>query len=92
MGIAYLDSSVALRTILDVPERIRLQTWMRNPDVVYVSSRLLRTEVLRVLRLGCSRAVRTRLSVKDPVKERYNGEVIYNQVDGFDKLMELVTH
>lgn len=50
MGIVYLDSSVALRTILDVPERIRLQTWMRNPDVVYVSSRLLRTEVLRVLR------------------------------------------
>lgn len=50
MGIVYLDSSVALRTILDVPERIRLQTWMQSPGTTHVSSRLLRTEVVRVLR------------------------------------------
>lgn len=50
MGIVYLDSSVALRTILDVPERVRLQAWMQTPDVVHVSSRLLRTEIIRVLR------------------------------------------
>lgn len=50
MGIVYLDSSVALRTILDVPERVRLQEWMQAAGTVYVSSRLLRTEVVRVLR------------------------------------------
>ena len=50
MGIVYLDSSVALRTILDVPDRVRLQTWMQTPGSVHVSSRLLRTEVVRVLR------------------------------------------
>lgn len=48
--IVYLDSSVALRTILDVPERERLQSWMQNPETTYLSSRLLRTEVIRVLR------------------------------------------
>lgn len=50
MGIIYLDSSVALRTILDVPERVRMQAWMDGADVDFVSSRLLRTEVVRVLR------------------------------------------
>lgn len=50
MGIVYLDPSVALRTILNVPERVRVQTWMQTPDTVHVSSRLLRTEVLGVLR------------------------------------------
>lgn len=50
MGIVYVDSSVALRTILDVPERVPLQTWMQTPEMVCVSSRLLRTEVVRVLR------------------------------------------
>lgn len=48
--IVYLDSSVALRTILDVPARERLQQWMQTPETTYVSSRLLRTEVIRVLR------------------------------------------
>lgn len=48
--IVYLDSSVALRTILDVPERSNLQEWMQAPGTTYVSSRLLRTEVVRVLR------------------------------------------
>lgn len=49
-NIVYLESSVALRTILDVPEREQLQLWMQTPDTTYVSSRLLRTEVIRVLR------------------------------------------
>lgn len=47
MSIVYLDSSVALRTILDVPERVRLQTWMDTEGTDFVSSRLLRTEVVR---------------------------------------------
>lgn len=48
--LIYLDSSVALRTILDVPERDRLQSWMRAADTTFVSSRLLHTEVIRILR------------------------------------------
>lgn len=48
--IVYLDSSVALRTILDVPGREYLQSWMQAPETTFVSSRLLRTEVIRVLR------------------------------------------
>ncbi len=47
--LVYLDSSVALRTILDVPERERLQAWIQEAGTM-VSSRLLRTEVIRVLR------------------------------------------
>jgi predicted nucleic acid-binding protein len=46
----YLDSSVALRTILDVPDRERLQCWMQVPGTTFASSRVLRTEVIRVLR------------------------------------------
>ena len=49
-GLIYLDSSVALRTILDVPERRRVQSWMQEAGTTFVSSRLLRTEVIRVLR------------------------------------------
>ncbi|WP_026818351.1 type II toxin-antitoxin system VapC family toxin [Arthrobacter castelli] len=49
-ALIYLDSSVALRTILDVPERKRLQSWMQVPGTTFASSRLLRTEVIRVLR------------------------------------------
>lgn len=48
--LIYLDSSVALRTILDVPEREQLQSWMQEAAGTIVSSRLLRTEVIRVLR------------------------------------------
>lgn len=48
MEIIYLDTSVALRTILDVPERTRIQAWTQTPDTMHVSSRLLRTEVVRV--------------------------------------------
>lgn len=53
VALVYLDSSVALRTILDVPERERLQSWMsgtQGAGTTFVSSRLLRTEVIRVLR------------------------------------------
>ncbi|GAA1480642.1 hypothetical protein GCM10009624_10820 [Gordonia sinesedis] len=49
-SLVYLDSSVALRTIVDVPHRTRLQSWMQTPGMTFVSSRLLRTEVARVLR------------------------------------------
>jgi predicted nucleic acid-binding protein len=49
-ALVYLDSSVGLRTILDVPERERLQLWMQTAGTTFVSSRLLRTEVIRVLR------------------------------------------
>lgn len=47
--LVYLDSSVALRAILDVPERTNVQSWMDRAGTL-VSSRLLRTEVVRVLR------------------------------------------
>ena len=49
-NLVYLDSSVALSTILDVPRRARLLSWMQQADAAFVSSRLLRTEVFRVLR------------------------------------------
>lgn len=49
MGIVYLDTSVALRTILDVPERTRLQDWMDASHDVHVSSRLLHPETIRAL-------------------------------------------
>jgi uncharacterized protein len=49
-SLVYLDSSVAMRTILNVPDRLRIQSWMRAPRMTFVSSRLLRTEVIRVLR------------------------------------------
>lgn len=48
--IVYLDTSVALRTILDVPDRPALQRWLDDAPGTVVSSRLLRTEVIRVLR------------------------------------------
>lgn len=48
--LVYLDSSVAIRAILDVPERDRLHAWMELPGTTFVSSRLLHTEVVRVLR------------------------------------------
>ena len=46
----YLDSSVALRAILDVPEREAVVDWVRLATGSLISSRLLRTEVVRVLR------------------------------------------
>ncbi len=50
MKIVYLDSSVALHTILDGPHRERLRDWLQTPETLFVSSRLLQTEVIRVLR------------------------------------------
>ena len=49
-NLVYLDSSVALRTIMDAPRREHVQSWMQAPATTFVSSRLLRTEVIRVLR------------------------------------------
>ena len=49
-SLVYLDSSVALRAILDVPERRRVQAWMETHRARLVSSRLLRTDVIRVQR------------------------------------------
>lgn len=46
----YLDSSVALRAVLDVPERPRVRRWVDDRAGRLVSSRLLRTEIVRVLR------------------------------------------
>ena len=48
--LIYLDTSVAVRTILNVPQRARLQAWMHTPATTFIASRLLRTEVVRVLR------------------------------------------
>lgn len=50
MTVIYLDTSVAVRTILDVPQRRALQQWMQSETSTFVSSRLLRTEVVRVMR------------------------------------------
>lgn len=49
-NLVYLDSSVALRTILDVPEREGLLSWMHSLGATLIASRLLRTEVIRALR------------------------------------------
>lgn len=50
MPLVYLDSSIALRTILAVPGRDAVRAWLGSADLTIVSSRLMRTEVLRVLR------------------------------------------
>lgn len=49
-NLVYLDASVALRTILDSPERARLHSWMQAHGTTFISSRLLQTEVFRTLR------------------------------------------
>jgi predicted nucleic acid-binding protein len=46
----YLDSSVALRAVLAVPERPHVLRWIDSHAGQLVSSRLLRTEIVRVLR------------------------------------------
>ena len=49
--LTYLDSSLALRSILDVPERDRVIDWIdRAQSDGLISSQLLRIEVVRVLR------------------------------------------
>lgn len=92
MGIIYLDSSVALRTILDVPDRVRLQTWMQTPGSVHVSSRLLRTEVVRVLRrdarpLTDGAALLDRVGLLDITRETHTvAESIERHVKTLDAL------
>jgi len=50
--IEYLDSSVALRCILNCPERAWLREWFaaEKQRSEFISSRLLQTEVIRALR------------------------------------------
>ena len=50
MEVIYLDSSAALYAGLNVPQRSALHRWMATSGALHVSSRLLRTEVVRVLR------------------------------------------
>ena len=50
MEVIYLDSSAALYAVLNVPQRSALHHWMSTSEALHVSSRLLRTEVVRVLR------------------------------------------
>ena len=50
MEVIYLDSSAALYAVLNVPQRSALHHWMATSEALHVSSRLLRTEVVRVLR------------------------------------------
>ena len=50
MEVIYLDSSAALYAVLNVPQRSALHRSMATSGALHVSSRLLRTEVVRVLR------------------------------------------
>ena len=50
MEVIYLDSSAALYAVLNVPQRSALHRWMATSGALHVSSRLLCTEVVRVLR------------------------------------------
>lgn len=92
MSIVYLDSSVALRTILDVPERVRLQAWMQASGTDFVSSRLLRTEVVRVLRrdgrpLADGAPLLTRVGMFDITRETHTvAESIGRHVKTLDAL------
>ena len=45
----YLDSSVALQAILETPDRQTLLSWFAANTEPLVSSRLLRTETIRIL-------------------------------------------
>lgn len=92
MAIVYLDSSVALRTILDVPERLRLREWVDEPDTDLVSSRLLRTELVRVLRrdrrpLSDAEALLSRVGLFDITRETHAGaEAVGRHVRTLDAL------
>jgi len=50
MAIVYLDSSVVLQAVLNTPDRLRILGWLNDPLERFVSSRILHTEVIRVLR------------------------------------------
>lgn len=92
MAVFYLDSSVALRAILDVPERVRLQAWMAEPGSVHVSSRLLRTEVMRVLRrdgrpLSDGAALLDRVGLIDITRQTHAGaESFHRHIRTLDAL------
>jgi predicted nucleic acid-binding protein len=92
VGIVYLDSSIAVRTILDVPERVRLQAWMDSPGTTFVSSRLLRTEVIRVLRrdgrpLNDGTALLDRIGMFDITRETHSvAESIERHIKTLDAL------
>ncbi|REF31311.1 PIN domain-containing protein [Calidifontibacter indicus] len=91
-SLVYLDSSVALRTILDVPERRRLQDWMQATQATFVSSRLLHTEVIRVLRrddraLTDGRPLLDRVGLLDMPRETHSiAESIERHVKTLDAL------
>lgn len=90
--LIYLDSSVALRTILDVPERERLQAWMGRPRTTFLSSRLLRTEVIRILRrddrpLSDGAPLLDRVGMLDITRETHRvAESIERQIKTLDAL------
>jgi len=50
MTLFYIDSSVGLQALLNTPQRSQLITWMNQEENQFVSSRLLRTEITRVLK------------------------------------------
>ena len=90
--LVYLDTSVALRTILDVPERGHLQSWMQTPATTFLSSRLLRTEVVRVLRrddrpLSDAAPLLDRVGMLDITRETHNvAESIERHIRTLDAL------
>jgi len=83
-AIGYLDSSVALRMILDGPERGELLSWFVGVPFTWVSSRLLKTECVRTL-------VRENLPLTyaDEVLDRVNligiTERVHYIAEGFEK-------
>ena len=48
--IIYLDTSIALDAVFDTPDRPALISWLCNNEHTFISSRLLRTEIIRALR------------------------------------------
>ena len=50
MTLFYIDSSVGLQALLNTPHRRQLIAWIDQDDNQFISSRLLRTEITRVLR------------------------------------------
>lgn len=92
MSIIYLDASVALRAILNVPERKRLQHWMDAPGIQLVSSRLIRTELVRVLRregqpLSAAAPLLSRIGLIDILRETHSvAESIERHIRTLDAL------
>lgn len=61
MRRAYLDSSAAVKLVLDEPESGALRSWLRGRDVA--SSSVLRTELIRAVRPQGESAIRRALAV-----------------------------